>query len=145
MSSKVSQQLDEAIEFQVTPQFQWIKLLKISFLNLVVEMKKGQRGRESSVVIGLPGYKPIDARITLCAGHWTLFGSVVIRLENFPMTYDGGTLEADFSIMLLEPVAGTSAITTDMIQFNGASVSLSNPETFEQWLKGQVANAWNDP
>lgn len=131
--------------FQATPQFQLIKVLKVVFLNLIEQIKKENKEREHHVFVNVAGNTPISVRITLVWGHWTPFGSVMIRLENFPLTYDNSRFDCDFSIMLLEPVSASSSLSTELVYFNAASVIIADPSSFENWLQIQITNAWNDP
>ena len=123
--------------------FQLIKKLKASFLRWIAEMKKQHDERELQFIVHLEN-RPVKGRITLIADHWRMFGSVTIRLENLPITYDGSNLEVDFYILLMEPVTSASTISGEWVYFIGASISLSDPQAFEQWIKDQVTNAWND-
>lgn len=125
--------------------FQHLKELKNFFIHLIGQQIREELDREISVINTVPDYQPIRARLTQIAGHWTLFGSVQIRLENFPVTYEGANYDVDFSILLLENSTGISQIASDeMILFNGASPPLADPEAFEIWIKKEIIQAWND-
>jgi hypothetical protein len=107
-------------------------------------MKKSGKERQRSISVVRAGGKPINIRITLIAGHWTLYGSVMIRFENFPIAYNGNNFEADFSLLMLEPILKNPKTTTEMVYLNAFNVQIPDAKTFESWLKEQVANVWNN-
>jgi hypothetical protein len=111
---------------------------------MIKQMKKSGKQRQRDISLVCANGKPINIRITLIAGHWTLYGSVMIRFENFPIAYNGNSFEADFSLMLLEPIRKNHKTTTDMIDLNALNAQIADSEAFESWLKEQVADVWNN-
>lgn len=125
--------------------FQYLKELKSSFIGYIEQQIRGELERELSVLVQVSDYPSIKARLRQTAGRWTLYGSVQISIDNFPVTYGGATIEVEFSILLLEDSNGIGKIASDeMILFYGASPPLEDPESFEIWLKKEIINAWNE-
>lgn len=139
----VFKSIEGATEFQPS-QFQTIKTLKPLFIDIVEQMKNGKKEKEERLSVVCVGVKPINIKITLVAGHWTEFGSVMIRFENFPINYSAKNFDADFSVMLLEPIKENLSIGSEMVYLNGISITtLPNLGAFESWLKDQIISIWN--
>ncbi len=141
-----SPELEEKFDLERSnlSHLQHLKELKSSFLGFIEQQIKGKLEREISVLVKASDYPWINASIKQTAGHWTLFGSVYISINKFPVTYAGAIYEVDFIICLLEDGNRISNIASDeMILFYGASPSLTDPESFEIWLKKQIIQAWN--
>ena len=119
--------------------------LKSILLKYIKQQINHELEREISVLVDVSGYPSISVTIKQTAGHWTLFGSVYISIDKFPVEYAGDSYEVDFSISLLEEGEGISNIVSEeWIFFYGASPPLTDPDSFENWLKEQIMHAWND-
>lgn len=124
---------------------QHLKELKSPIIRYIERQIKFELEREILVLVKVSDFPSIHANIKQTAGHWTLFGSVYISIIGFPVTYvDNATYEVDFTISLLEDHDGISNASDEMIFVYGISPPVTDPDSFEIWLKEQIMQAWND-
>ena len=105
----------------IIEQSQLLIAIKTPIIGLIKRQITQELERDLPILIQVVGQPSLNINIKQTAGHWTLFGSVQISLENFPVVYDGEAYQVDFTFLLLENGDEVENIASnDMIFFYGS-------------------------